>query len=51
MQKPQKPAKVLKPTEQAPEDQVLVKTQCGYCRKQFPDPTTARIHMDAEHPR
>lgn len=51
MQKPQKPQKVLKPTEKAPVEQAQIPTQCGFCRKQFPDPTTARIHMDAEHHR
>jgi hypothetical protein len=51
MQKPAKPAKKLKPTEQPPEEQVQLVTVCGFCRKHFPDPTTARIHMDAEHPR
>ena len=51
MQKPQKTLKALKPTEKPPLEQHMIKTVCGFCRRIFPDPTTARIHMDAEHPR
>ena len=51
MAKPQKAAKTMKKSrERPPEDQQLLDTQCGFCKKQFPDPTTARIHLDQEHP-
>ena len=50
MKKPEKPAKTMrKSREKAPLDNVQVTTRCEFCMKQFPDPTTARIHMDAEH--
>lgn len=48
-----KPEKVSKPRrkskETAPIDNVQVVTRCEFCMKQFPDPTTARIHMDEQH--
>jgi hypothetical protein len=51
MKKPQKVQKTMrKSKERPPEDQQLLETQCGFCMKQFPDPTTARIHLDGEHP-
>jgi hypothetical protein len=39
-----------KSRERAPADQQLMDTQCDFCKKQYPDPTTARIHMDEVHP-
>ena len=49
-----KPEKLSKPRgkarERPPADQAPLITRCEFCMKQFPDPTTARIHMDQEHP-
>lgn len=51
MTKPEKTRKTMrKSKEVAPADNMLIETQCGFCMKQFPDPTTARIHADGEHP-
>jgi hypothetical protein len=50
VRKPVKSAKTMrKSTERPPDDQRMIATQCGFCKKQFPDPTTARIHLDEEH--
>lgn len=50
MRKPEKTAKTMrKSKEHPPADQVLITTQCDFCKRQFPDPTTARIHLDEEH--
>ena len=50
MKKPEKTRKTMKKSrERAPDDQQLLDTQCGFCMKQFPDPTTARIHLDDQH--
>lgn len=50
MRKPEKTAKTMvKSRERPPADQALIPTQCGICMKQFPDPTTARIHLEGEH--
>lgn len=51
MRKPAKAAKTMrKSKEVAPSDNMPIETQCGFCMKIFPDPTTARIHMDDAHP-
>lgn len=51
MRKPVKAAKTMrKSKERPPADQQMWPTQCDFCKKQFPDPTTARIHLDEEHP-
>lgn len=51
MLKPQKLAKApRKSKERPPADQTLMDTECGNCHRIFPDPTTARIHYDQEHP-
>lgn len=50
MRKPAKLAKTMrKSKERPPADQIPLDTACGFCNKQFPDPTTARIHMDEQH--
>ena len=50
MKKPAKATKVMvKSEEVAPADQEQIPTQCGICKKQFSDPTTARIHLDTVH--
>lgn len=51
LKKPQKLAKARgKTKERPPSDQHPMDTECGFCHKHFPDPTTARIHMDEDHP-
>lgn len=50
MRKPAKSTKTMrKSKERAPADQHMWPTMCDFCKKQFPDPTTARIHMDQDH--
>ena len=50
MKKPEKTRKTMrKSKEVAPTDQEPLETACGHCMKQFPDPTTARIHLDQAH--
>lgn len=51
LKKPQKLAKARgKTKERPPSDQHPMDTECGFCHKHFPDPTTGRIHMDEDHP-
>lgn len=50
MKKPVKATKTMRKSKEiAPLDNVQVVTRCEFCMKQFPDPTTARIHIDETH--
>lgn len=43
-----KPRKAVK--FRPPEDQLLLKTQCGFCEVTLPDPSTAQHHLAEAHP-
>lgn len=46
-----KPAKATKAKKfRPPEDQLMLKTECGHCHEVFPDPSTAAHHLGEEHP-
>lgn len=49
MTKLTKVAKAKKPRKLSSEEQVKLKTECGFCGETFPDPTLAAEHLDDFH--
>jgi hypothetical protein len=48
--KPAKPRKSASKPPKVPADQVMLKTQCGFCDVISGNPTTAQYHLAKEHP-
>ena len=47
--RPSKPKKSTSKRPKVPEDQLALKTQCGFCDHVSSNPTLAVFHLNAEH--